>query len=464
MKPVLNIVKNHWFLLSTLFLLISAPIIVNAVVTKANYQVEVMISVNVPKTSISIELEKQEIKDTMQHLVTVFNIIRSDYLLDAVIREKGYHIESGDGLRKYMIEKIEQGTHPIYAWIQQFISFFDKELTPSQKNIQELRKNIITEHIPFTPLGFIRVRGTDRENLPDIANHLIVLFQKWQAAKIKNDTHQINAFIDERIALVQNKLSEREKILNGFLEKFEVKKLRLLDNEAEQNQRDLGWVMEHHIAVEQDMKNLIENPKNKNLLGLAQGLEENPAIKKWLEELISLEIQRAHDLSYYISSGSMDRQAGPVIRSIPAIESIRESIRELCVNSANSQTITCNNLSLYFVTRARSKALAIYKEQIKESRWEIQSDPLPKDLLAKDRLERRVNLLEELLVMLRKEKELNSSVRAKESLQLTVISPASLMSTYKINNRPKIIIFGPMVAFCLAIAIVSFIEFIRSTN
>ena len=53
------------------------------------YQTEAMISVNIPKASTSLELEKQDIKETMQNMGTAFNIMKSDSMLQSCYHENG---------------------------------------------------------------------------------------------------------------------------------------------------------------------------------------------------------------------------------------------------------------------------------------------------------------------------------------------------------------------------------------
>ena len=296
------------------------------------------------------------------------------------------------------------------------------------------------------------MRGPNPDKLPEIANQLIVHFQNWQAKQTQLELDKTNEFINGRISLVALELSKKNELLEYFLE---TKGLRILDDGEKEKTGDLSTIIEQYFTTQQTLKGFEENPKNKNLKELAHKLEEgHEEIKPWLGELYSLELQRAHDLSQYLAL-----QSHPNVNQIePAIEAIRNRIFQTCMNGPKTDEETCQNLSFYLVARQRYNALTTYKEQIMKSRWEIQSNFLPKELFEKERLEKKIKLLEERLVMLREEKGLNASVRAKEHLKLIIISPACSLSTYKISNRRLVLLFGAIGVLCATISIVVLFE------
>ena len=60
-----------------------------------------------------------------------------------------YHVETDAGKLQYLKNKIKRGTNPAYVWMQRFISLFDRELTPMQRNIQELEKEHYNKAYPI---------------------------------------------------------------------------------------------------------------------------------------------------------------------------------------------------------------------------------------------------------------------------------------------------------------------------
>ena len=421
MIQITKAIKARYRLAICAFVLFAAAVALRVVWTEPKCLAEVLVHLDVKKKSTSPEAERLEVQEIISFIQTAFSIMKSDLILAKVVQESGYGEQEPS--------EDDRGRAP-----------------PSlRERVRDLRKHIQTEHIRFTNLGIIRVEDAECARAVAIANGIVHAFQEWQAQQTRQEIERIDSFIDQRTEIAMHALNQAEESLKEYLEE---KGMRLTDAGPEGRPANIPSLIREYLAADEGLESITGDADETVLSEALEIARNNAKVEAWLDQLSDYETERANLLRYYTPAHKRVKRLDQDVKA--AEDSIRSTLRSLLTDASDPLVERVHKV---LVRNEKARALQRYAEGLKAERWAPQSDLLPQHDMERERFERRVDLLEKTYSALVLEKESNPIVYAKDSLRLTVVSPATSSMAVEVDSRWVLLALGLVSALIFSLAL-----------